>query len=62
MWRTIRAYPQWVLGGAPYVWTTQGPEPVDAKWGLMDGQSRPVDNTFDLLKDAWLQEGSRTCP
>ncbi|MDO8689075.1 MAG: glycoside hydrolase family 2 TIM barrel-domain containing protein [Dehalococcoidia bacterium] len=62
MWRTIRARPKYVLGGAPYVWTTLGPEPTDLKWGLMDGQSNPVDNTFGFLKTSWLTEGRRSCP
>ncbi len=58
MWKGIREYPQYVLGGAPYVWTTEGPEPTDKIWGLMDGESRPVDGTFALLSQAWLQEPS----
>ncbi len=56
MWRAIRQYPDYVLGGAPYVWTTEGPEPVDRKWGLMDAESRPVDDTFELLAGEWRQE------
>ena len=56
MWRTIRAYSDYVMGGAPYVWTTEGPEPTDVKWGLMDGNARPVDDTFELLKGDWLVE------
>ncbi len=52
MWRSIRCYP-YVLGGAPYAWTTAGPEPTDKIWGLMDAQSRPVDGTFGLLSAAW---------
>ncbi|MBV9119231.1 MAG: hypothetical protein JOZ39_00865 [Chloroflexi bacterium] len=59
MWRAIRAFPNWVLGGAPYVWTTAGPEPTDSIWGLMDSQSHPVDGTFALLSSAWLQEPER---
>ncbi|MDP2660956.1 MAG: glycoside hydrolase family 2 TIM barrel-domain containing protein [Dehalococcoidia bacterium] len=62
MWRTIRAHPRYVLGGAPYVWTTLGPEPIDLKWGLMDDRGKPVDNTFDFLKASWLAEGRRSCP
>ena len=65
MWRSIRAHPRRVLGGAPYVWTTEGPEPVDKKWGLVDGNSQPVDDTFHQLAQEWsleqVNEG-RTCP
>ncbi|HEY8692245.1 MAG TPA: glycoside hydrolase family 2 TIM barrel-domain containing protein [Chloroflexota bacterium] len=56
MWRAIRQYPKFVMGGAPYVWTTQGPEPTDKIWGLMDTQSKPVDQTFALLSVAWRTE------
>ncbi len=65
MWRMIRAHPRNALGGAPYVWTTEGPEPVDKKWGLVDGDSQPVDGTFDQLAEEWLREPvneGRVCP
>jgi beta-galactosidase/beta-glucuronidase len=56
MWRAIREFPEYVIGGAPYVWTTEGPEPTDKIWGLMDSESRPVDGTFELLSRAWRKE------
>jgi hypothetical protein len=59
MWRGIREYSQYVLGGAPYVWTTVGPEPTDKIWGLMDGNGNPIDGTFAALSEAWLQEPMR---
>ncbi|MDO8691202.1 MAG: glycoside hydrolase family 2 TIM barrel-domain containing protein [Dehalococcoidia bacterium] len=64
MWRMIRAHSEYALGGAPYAWTTAGPEPTDAVWGLMDGESRPVDDTFAQLKADWLREKGtrRLCP
>lgn len=64
IWRMIRAHPEYVMGGAPYVWTTEGPEPVDQKWGLMDGNGRPVDGTFRQLRADWLKEkgARRSCP
>lgn len=64
MWRSIRAHQEYVLGGAPYTWTTAGPEPTDEEWGLMDEDSRPVDDTFDQLKSDWLREpgARRACP
>ena len=57
MWRMIRAHPDYVLGGAPYAWTTRGPEPTDSIWGLM-GRSTPVDDTFELLSAEWQKEYS----
>ena len=56
MWNAIRSFPQFVMGGAPYVWTTEGPEPTDKIWGLTDHNSAPVDGTFGLLSSAWLSE------
>ena len=57
MWRMIRSHPEYVLGGAPYVWTTDGPEPTDSKWGLMDLNGQPVDETFNWLAAEWRKEG-----
>ncbi len=56
MWKAIRAFPEFVMGGAPYVWTTEGPEPTDKIWGLTDANSAPVDGTFAALSEAWLSE------
>jgi beta-galactosidase/beta-glucuronidase len=56
MWRAIRAHRDWVAGGAPYAWTTAGPEPTDSTWGLMDGNSWPVDGTFGALQQLWRAE------
>lgn len=43
MWQRVQAHDRLVLGAAPYVWTTVGPEAVDRLFGLTDGQGRPVD-------------------
>ena len=56
MWQGIRQFPRYVIGGAPYVWTVAGPEPTDEVWGLMDANSRPVDETFGVLSRAWLSD------
>jgi len=56
MWETIRSRPEYVLGGAPYVWTIDGPEPTDLKWGLMDNDAQAVDDTFSRLADEWRWE------
>jgi hypothetical protein len=42
MWGIIRRHPQWVLGGAAYAWTRNGPEGVDRNFGLTD-DGEPVD-------------------
>ena len=56
MWRQIRSFDRYVLGGFVYAWTTAGPEPTDTVWGLMDGQSKPVDDTWRSLADEWRRE------
>jgi hypothetical protein len=38
-----------VVGSAPYTWTTDGPEAVDAYFGLVDAEGRPVDDTVAAL-------------
>ena len=56
MWQSIDAHRKYVIGGAPYVWTTEGPEPTDKIWGLMDGNSQAVDSTFAQLAQLWRAE------
>jgi hypothetical protein len=49
MWRMIRAANGWVLGGAVYAWTTDGPEEVDRVFGLVDAGGTPVDGAFAAM-------------
>jgi hypothetical protein len=42
MWGITRRHPDWVLGGAVYAWTRNGPEGVDRNFGLTD-DGAPVD-------------------
>ena len=46
MWKMIRGANGWVLGGAVYAWTTDGPEEVDRVFGLVDADGSPVDGAF----------------
>ena len=49
MWGFIRRNPDWVLGGAVYAWTRNGPEGVDRNFGLTD-DGAPVDGrSLDML-------------
>lgn len=49
MWGFVRAHPDYVLGGAVYAWTRNGPEGVDRNFGLTD-DGVPVDgNSLDML-------------
>jgi hypothetical protein len=43
MWQTIRAYPHWVMGGAVYAWSSDGPEELDRVFGLVDRNDQPRD-------------------
>jgi hypothetical protein len=49
MWKTIRSASGWVLGGAVYAWTTDGPEEVDRVFGLVDDEGNPVDGAFSTI-------------
>ncbi len=55
MWRVLRSYPSQVLGGLAYVWTTEGPEPVDRDFGLLDANDVAVDDSFNELADEFRQ-------
>lgn len=49
MWGYVRRHPEWVLGGAVYAWTRNGPEGVDRTFGLTD-DGTPVDGrSLDAL-------------
>ncbi len=49
LWKMIRAHPGFVLGAAVYAWTTEGPEPVDRVYGVVDGEGNPVDGSLEAL-------------
>ena len=49
MWKMIRAAGGWVLGGAVYAWTTDGPEEIDRVFGLVDAGGTPVDGAFNTI-------------
>src|SRR5205823_12375346 len=49
MWKMVRGASGWVLGGAVYAWTTDGPEEVDRVFGLVDAGGTPVDGAFDAV-------------
>jgi hypothetical protein len=49
IWGTIRARRSFVLGGAVYVWSTDGPEEVDRAFGLVDAGGTPVDDALDAI-------------
>jgi hypothetical protein len=49
MWKMVRGANGWVLGGAAYAWTTDGPEEVDRVFGLVDANSQPVDGAFTMI-------------
>jgi hypothetical protein len=49
MWGYVTRHPEWVLGGAVYAWTRNGPEGVDRNFGLTD-DGVPVDGrSLDML-------------
>jgi beta-galactosidase/beta-glucuronidase len=56
MWGTIRSYPDWVIGGAVYTWTTEGPEELDRIFGLVDASGRPRDGTLAAVAEVYRRE------
>jgi hypothetical protein len=52
-WSTIQAYASYVLGGAVYVWSTDGPEDVDRSFGLVDENTQPVDDALDAIAELY---------
>lgn len=49
IWGTIVARSATVLGGAVYVWSTDGPEEVDRGFGLVDAHGEPVDDALAAI-------------
>jgi hypothetical protein len=56
IWATIRSYPDWVIGGAVYTWTTDGPEELDRVFGLVDGAGRPRDGSLATIAELYRQQ------
>jgi hypothetical protein len=51
MWGDGTRHPDWVLGGAVYAWTRNGPEGVDRNFGLTD-DGAPVDGrSLEMLNN-----------
>jgi hypothetical protein len=49
LWRTLRGYPDYVLGGLAYVWHHRGPDPADPEFGLVDDDDVPRDGSLAAL-------------
>ena len=59
-WAAVRAHPEYVLGGAVYVWSTDGPEEVDRQFGLVDAGGQPVDDALDAISALYHAEATTT--
>ncbi len=53
MWQAIENGRGPVIGGLVYVWTTAGPERVDAAFGLVDGNGEKTDGLYDAVAEAY---------
>jgi beta-galactosidase/beta-glucuronidase len=53
LWRIIADRRDRVLGGLAYVWTTDGPEPLDRNFGLTNAQGQPVDGALAALGELY---------
>jgi hypothetical protein len=56
MWQTIRSYPDWVIGGVPYTWTSDGPEELDRVFGLVDGEGAARDGSLAAIGEMYAQD------
>jgi len=57
-WAIIREPRPYVLGGAVYVWSTDGPEEVDRAFGLVDERGRPVDDALEAVAGLYLADSA----
>jgi hypothetical protein len=59
IWWAARDRDGYVLGAAPYAWSTGGPEPVDQFYGLVNEDGEPVDGVFAALREDFLKVPNR---
>jgi hypothetical protein len=59
IWEIIRSFPAFVVGGAVYVWSTDGPEAVDQHFGLVDQRGAPVDDALDAIAELYTPTDQR---
>jgi hypothetical protein len=59
IWATIRARQEHVVGGAVYVWSTDGPEEVDRAFGLVDATGTPVDDALETISSLYHEDAQR---
>ncbi|MBI4320102.1 MAG: hypothetical protein HY675_16550 [Chloroflexi bacterium] len=57
-WRLIRRHACSVLGGIVYVWTTEGPEPIDRVYGLVDGDGNAVDGSLEAIAGEYRRDSN----
>jgi hypothetical protein len=59
MWGYVRKHPDWVLGGAVYAWTRNGPEEIDRNLGLTD-DGKPADgHSLDAIANDFRNDASQ---
>lgn len=51
MWSFIQENPNWVLGGAVYAWTRNGPEQIDQNLGLTDDGTPADGDSLNAISD-----------
>lgn len=62
IWGFIRSFPAFVVGGAVYVWSMDGPEAVDQELGLVDERGAPVDDALDTIADLYTTTAQAAVP
>ncbi len=60
MWNMLREHRSIVLGGFMYVWTTNGPEPLDRVYGLVNEKGIPTDGSLEAMRTLFHNETQST--
>jgi hypothetical protein len=62
LWNIIRAHAGDLLGGCAYVWSANGPEPLDRNFGLTNDAGIPVDGTAQALANLFKSDQAQEPP
>ncbi len=58
LWGYVRKHPDWVLGGAVYAWTRNGPEEIDRNLGLTDDGTPADGHSLDAIASLFAENAS----
>ena len=59
LWSIIKSHSDSLLGGCAYVWSTNGPEPLDRTFGLTNDAGQPVDGSTSALAQLYTTDEAK---